>query len=294
MRLLTKFNLALIAVFAVGVGIASYISRDFLMTNAREEVVGQARLMMSSAGAMRSYTSKQIQPLLTPQLRRVQDFIPQTVPAYSATWVFRNLRETYSTYAAYTYKEATLNPTNPTDRALDWEADIIESFRNGDKQTEVIGRRDTAQGESLFLAHPIKVVPSCLECHSTPDVAPASQTKTYGRDNGFGWKSGEVVGAQIVSVPMALPVAIAGRAFKTLLVSLAGVSLLTLVLVDLGLVLIVIRPVTRLSRAAEEISQGNMNVPEPPATGSDEIAQLARSFNRMYLSLKKAMQLLEG
>ena len=74
--------------------------------------------MMSSAETMRSYTSKQIDPLLSPQLRRVQDFIPQTVPAYSATWVFGDLRETHPTYAAYTYKEATLNPTNPTPSRL--------------------------------------------------------------------------------------------------------------------------------------------------------------------------------
>lgn len=294
MRLLTKFNLVLIVVFGVGVGIACYIAQQFLEKNARDEVVQQARLMMSSAGAMRSYTSQQVGPLLTPQLRRTQDFIKQTVPAYSATWVFKNLRETYTTYSAYTYKEATLNPTDLQDRAVDWEADVIENFRNHDTETEIIGQRGTAEGESLFLAHPLKVAPACLECHSTPDAAPPSQIKTYGRDNGFGWKIGEVVGAQIVSVPMSLPVAIANRAFKTLLVSLAGVSLLTLVLLDLGLVLIVIRPVRRLSGAAEEISQGNMNVPEPPSAGSDEISQLARAFNRMYVSLKKAMQLLEG
>jgi protein-histidine pros-kinase len=45
---------------------------------------------------------------------------------------------------------------------------------------------------------------------------------------------------------------------------------------------------------AEEISKGNLDVPELPVKGSDEISQLARSFNRMYVSLVKALRILEG
>jgi protein-histidine pros-kinase len=52
--------------------------------------------------------------------------------------------------------------------------------------------------------------------------------------------------------------------------------------------------VTRLSRTADRISNGDLNVPEIPAKGSDEIADLARSFNRMYLSLVKAIRMLES
>jgi HAMP domain-containing protein len=37
-----------------------------------------------------------------------------------------------------------------------------------------------------------------------------------------------------------------------------------------------------------------LNVPEIAVKGSDEIADLARSFNRMYLSLVKAIRMLES
>jgi hypothetical protein len=40
----------------------------------------------------------------------------------------------------YTYKEAALNPTNPNDRASDWEADIINEFRNNADHKELSGR----------------------------------------------------------------------------------------------------------------------------------------------------------
>ena len=66
---------------------------------------------------------------------------------------------------------------------------------------------------------------------------------TYGPDHGFGWKAGEVVAAQIVSVPMSVPVTMADRAFRTLLISLGGVCVFTLALLDLGLIFIVVQPV---------------------------------------------------
>lgn len=118
--------------------------------------------------------------------------------------------------------------------------------------------------------------------------------KIFGRDNGFGWKMGEVVAAQVVSVPMSVPLKIADDAFHTLMFSLGGIFLATLLLLDLAIVLIVVRPVTHLSAVADRISNGDLDVPDIPAKGSDEIAPLACSFNRMYLSLVKAIRMLES
>ena len=55
------------------------------------------------------------------------EFLPQSVPFYAASQNFLKLREHHPEYA---YKEATFNPTNPRDRATDWEADLIQQFRN--------------------------------------------------------------------------------------------------------------------------------------------------------------------
>ena len=291
MRLLLKLNLILLLTFGAGIGIAGYISQRFLQHSAQEQVLQQAHLMMEAAGAMRTYTSQQIRPLLSSNRAFLHTFPPQTVPAYGATEVFAYLR---GKYPAYTYKEAALNPTNLRDRAVDWEADMIEAFRNHPEQSEITGERETPQGRSLFLAHPLKVAPPCLECHSEPAKAPASMIKVYGKTNGFNWKLGETVAAQIVSVPTAVPRALADQAFKTLMVSLAGVALATLLLLDLFIALIVVRPVTQLSAIADEISKGVTTVPELQVKGGDEIALLARSFNRMYLSLLKAIHMLEA
>jgi protein-histidine pros-kinase len=55
----------------------------------------------------------------------------------------------------------------------------------------------------------------------------------------------------------------------------------------------VIRPVTRLSSIADEVSLGKSDAPEFPVKGRDEIATLSGSFNRMRRSLVQAMKMLE-
>ena len=114
----------------------------------------------------------------------------------------------------------------------------------------------------------------------------------YGPNNGFGWKEGETIGAQVVSVPMNVPLNIASRAFRTLALSALGVVFAVVLAFNLALRSLVIRPVTRLSAMADQVSRGDLDIAEAPAKGSDEISELARAFNRMYVSLKKAMKML--
>jgi HAMP domain-containing protein len=289
MGLRLKFNLVLVLVFALGLIASGYVSKRILEANAQEEVTRNAELMMGAALAVRGYTSKQVKPQLELQLMRA--FLPQSVPAYAATEMFNALRQQHP---EYTYKEATLNPTNPRDRAVEWEADIVQQFRNDPARTEIRGTRDTPTGRALYLAKPLKISdPGCIPCHDTPDTAPKSMVAHYGTANGFGWKLGETVGAQIISVPMSVPLAKADQAFRTFMTSLVGVFLLAFIVLNVVLSLLVIRPIVRMSRAADEVSTGNFDVPEFSVGSRDEIGVLATSFNRLRRSLEKAMKLLE-
>ena len=289
MNLAAKFNLVLAIIFGMGLVLTSMLMYTIVQANAREEVVDRAGLMMQAALAMRSYTISEIKPLLEPHMS--ETFLPQTVPAYAATQAFENLRQSQPDY---TYKEATLNPTNPRDRATDWEADIITVFRNNPQETEIVGTRETPTGTSLYLARPIQITnPGCLTCHSTPDVAPVSLTLQYGDANGFGWQLNEVVGAQIVSVPTAVP---QQKARETLYIVvgllLAGFVVIAVVL-NLMLRKIVVTPAVAMAGIANEVSKGKLNAPELNADGKDEMATLAGAFNRMRRSLEKAMKMIE-
>ncbi len=290
MKLIWKFNLVLLGIFVLGFLIAGFISYQALQANAREEILQNARLMMESALSARNYTITQVKPLLDTQMK--YQFLPQTVPAYAATEQFNELRKKHPDYA---YKEATLNPTNPRNRASDWEADVVNVFRNTSTTSEIIGERDTPTGRSLYLSRPIQIKSAaCLTCHSTVDAAPKTMLDLYGNANGFGWKMEEVIGAQIVSVPMTVPIERANKTFKTFMGSLALVFVAIFVLLNLMLYMMVIRRVTRLAGIADQVSLGNMEAGEFKTRSRDEIGVLTEAMGRMKASLVQAMKMLEG
>ena len=290
MRLLTKFNLVLLVFFGASGIIIAHLAYQFLMGNARDQVLQQAELMMASASSTRTYTSEQIKPLLLKNPEHEITFLPQTVPAFAATTIFNSMRKSYPDYS---YREATLNPTNLIDRADDWETDIIRYFSDHPNDKKLVGERETPTGRQLYLARPLAVQASCLECHSTPDVAPAAMIRTYGNQNGFGWKLNQIIAAQVVSVPMSLPIQVADSAYKRLIMFLIVTFLVTIAALDTALYLIVIRPLHRVSQAADRISKGETDLPELEVRGQDEIANVTGSFNRMHVSLAKALKMLE-
>lgn len=288
MGLRLKFNLVLVLVFLIGLGVTGYQSHQLLHKNAREEVLRNAGVIMEAALAMRGYTVAQVRPAL----RNDPDtFLPQSVPAYAATEIMTLLRKKYPEYA---YKEATLNPTNPRNRAVEWETDIVNTFRGDEKRMEISGTRETPTGPSLYLARPFQIKDAaCLACHTTPDMSPPAMVKIYGTSNGYGWKHMEVVGAQVVSVPMSLPVQNANNAFYTFMVSLTAVFVVLFVALNVMLSIMIVRPIRQMSMAADQISTGNMDVADLKESGKDEVALLARSFNRMRRSLEKAIQMID-
>ncbi len=295
MRTLLKFNLFFLPLLLLALAGSGFVIRESLQRNAEQEVLQNARVMMETMTATRSYTTKQIAPLLQnerfkidrstaaqkqlaeqlvpaalqqvvdqtakpgeketargvqrlvlesirqrPQELPETEFHPQTIPAFAATEIFNYFR---ARYPDYNYKEATLNPTNPRDRTVDWEADIVNGFRQNDKMTEFVGQRQTPSGASLFLGVPLRINnSSCLVCHSTPDKAPPEMIKTYGSANGFGWKLNEIIGAQIVSVPAAIPIAIADEAFRRIAFALVAIFGVLFLLANVAVALLVRRP----------------------------------------------------
>jgi len=244
--------------------------------------------MMEAALSMRGYTVGKVRPLLP---NDPDKFLPESVPAFAATEIMGLLKKKYPDYS---YKEAALNPTNPRNRAVDWENDILSSFRAGSGGAEISGERDTPTGRSLYIARPLKVGDqACLSCHTNPDMAPPAMVKLYGATNGYGWKLNEVVATQIVSVPMDLPIRNANRAFVTFMSSLTVVFAVAFVLLNVMLTLFIVQPITQLSATAEMMSRGRMDVPDFSDKGRDEVSQLGQAFNRMRRSLDKAIRLID-
>jgi len=289
MKLLVKFNLVFLLVFLVGLAGAGVVARGMLRQAAKDEVIDRARLLMQKADAVSAYTAEQIKPLLETQMKYT--FLPQSVPAYSAAEVLAKLQKTYPDYA---FKSAMLNPTNPRDRAVAWEADIITQFAHAPDMKEFIGERETPGGTSLFIARPIRITnPACLACHTTPELAPKPMVDHYGPANGFDWKLNDTLGAQVVSLPLTLPLRQADSQLLVVMGVLTAVFVLIGAALNFMLWRLVIRPVTELSGIADRVSMGEFEAPAFEARSGDEIGTLAASFDRMRTSLSHAMKMLD-
>jgi len=293
MGLRLKFNLLLFFTFLIGIAAAGTVAHTILEQNAEDEVNHLAGVMMSSANAMRQYTIKEIKPLLAAQQKR--EFLSQTVPAYAATTTIAIMQKKNKDYREFSYKEATINPTNPENRATSWEEDIIRWFRNQPANVKPKrGTRETPNGTYMYLSKPIRITNgACLSCHGHKSDAPETMILKYGSVNGFGWKLNQVVGAQIVSVPMKVPFARANKAFATFMGSLVGVFVFVAFLLNIFLNTFIIKRIKRMSMVANEISLGSTEAHDFAIKGNDEVASLAKSFNRMRRSLTNAMDMLE-
>lgn len=289
LSLAAKFNIVFLTIFGIGFVAASAVTNYLSQQNAREETLQNARVLMQAATAARSYTSSQIAPLL--QTRLKYEFLPQSVPSFAATEHLANLLKAYPDYS---YKEATLNPTNLRDRAADWEADLVNTLRAKPALTELVGQRSTATGPALYLARPLQIKDAaCLRCHSVPDAAPTTMLDIYGRNNGFGWKHMEIIGAQVISVPMDVPLRRANAMLRTYMLSMLGIFVFLFVALNVMVHYFVTRRITQMSRLADQVSLGNFSAEEFNVAGSDELSALARSFGRMRTSLASAMKMLE-
>jgi len=289
MRLRTKFNLVLILACVSGIIAATGLTYRAAQANALQEIENEIAIIRANALAVRKYTSTGVKPLLSDGNDIL--FLPHTVPSFSAQTVFSYFN---SSFPDYYYKEAALNPTNPDNLAKPWEADLINQLRADQSLDRVSIIRETDAGRVLAVAFPFTITdPSCLDCHSTPAIAPTAMIDLYGSENGFGWEMGETVGAQIIYAPMALADKRVAELIIVIMLAILAAFAVVIVLVNLMLSRIVLKPVAVMSEISEQVSMGDFSAPEYIKKGNDEISSLSTSFNRMRRSLDSAMKLLD-
>jgi len=131
---------------------------------------------------------------------------------------------------------------------------------------------------------------SCLACHASAENAPADVKIRYGTERGFGFKEGEVAG--IISVRLAV------RTFWKVAADVVGplqIALLVsaFVVAVLFIQFAVVRPIKRVTRAAERISvgqQADLGAAGLKRTSANEMHQLILATERLRASLVLAMQ----
>ena len=289
LRLAQKLTLFLCLIFAVGT-IANGIFLTVTVNQAaQQEISSKAVMLMETMNAVRDYTSNNIKPKLSEKL--LTEFLPETVPAFSAHTVFDQLRKNPE-YRDFLYRETALNPTNISDKADSFESEIINSFRRNSQlkeRTGFISNATHAQGNVFYIARPLAVSKqSCLECHSTPQAAPQSMIAKYGSKNGFNWHLKEIIGAQITFIPAQKILNNAQGLLSSIMIITVALFAIVTTMVYFWLQRQVVSPITKIARAVESISMGDLST-KFDTSRKDEIGILTQSIDRLGLSLQMAM-----
>lgn len=288
MRLEFRFVWIITFCLVIGLGVASLISYKVETRQAEAQIIDNAELLMGVAMAIRTYTIKEVRPLLNAHTSA--EFRPQTVPSYSAQTTIANLKKDFPDF---TYREVALNPTNVEDRASAWEVSLIRKFQTDSTQTEISGVVEQGENDKFYVARPIRITnASCLACHSTPENAPASMLKKYGSSNGFGWRMNEVVGAQIVEVPTDVAWTAAKNSMLMTIGSLVFIFLMTFVVFMFIFRRYVSYPLEIITRVTEDISLDKCPEKYDADKFGGQFETLEKAIDRLRVSVKHAVDLI--
>ncbi len=281
--ILVMGTLGFLAIIALG-----FTSYRLSMNNALQEAKIKSDIVMNYAMASREFTRVAQSPLVR-QLVEPDRFYPEIMSGFATA---RGIYEEFEKiYPGYVFRQATLDPLHPSNKADANEKTIIQKFINNPDLKADEGRLIRNGEDMFYTATPFSVLSqNCLTCHGDPANAPKDQIEIYGDTNGYWWKMNEVVAAFIVYVPVAD--AIASAKTMSITLSLYGASgiIVTLVIIGWFLNRDVVTPIVRLAERTEDFSLGeNLDDPiDKSATG--EVGVLAQSIERLRISLNKLMQ----
>ncbi len=147
-----------------------------------------------------------------------------------------------------------------------------------------------ATPDNFRFARTLYVKASCLPCHASAENAPADVKTRYGTERGFGFREGEVAGIISVRLP--------ARSFWKVTTDVVGplqIALLVsgFLVAVLFIQFAVVRPIKRVTRAAERISvgqQADLGAAGLSRSSANEMHQLILATERLRASLALAMQ----
>ncbi|PSB04015.1 c-type heme family protein [Merismopedia glauca] len=291
LKLGTKFSLLLTIAFVAALLLSGIVLSQTIQRRAEADITTRAEILARTINSVREYTSQNIQPLLAAKLTTEPQFIRETVPAFSAREVFNRFRDRPE-YSDFFYKEAAPNPTNPSDRADEFEAELVEKFRSQPELTKLDGYRQKDGKWLFFVTRPLTLNrPSCLECHSSPKLAPRSMIATYGTTGGFGWKLNQVIAAQTIYVPVDEVITQSQKYLVLVMGIFVAIFVPVMWLLNRWLKHMVIWPIKQLTKMTRKVGAGNLATEQINVFDSrkilkvtrrdDESGELARAFQHM-------------
>jgi len=284
MSLRIKANLLFVVATLLMLCVALPALRAAVRHAAQTAALREASLLTAEADVAERYTREQVAPMLGDDSAV---FVPPGSPFFAVETQNRMLQ---AMRPGDVLRRVVLDPTSDADRPDAWERTVIQRLRTSRNALPFSEIRRQAGGERLVLVTPLRFARGvCATCYTARADAPAGVLDTFGGFAGFNRHQGEIVGLTLASVPV--PPAVPGL-FHAATAWILAVALVSLVAMNLVLEILVLRPLRRIGAHAEKVSLGAEDVPEFAKDGRDEIAALARSFNRLRRSMESAVALL--
>ncbi|MEW6409798.1 MAG: DUF3365 domain-containing protein [Nitrospirota bacterium] len=290
LKLSTKFSLSVALILLFFCALLSLLFYYYMKNQVIEDAEEKTRIILAQTKAVGDYIRETLRPRMFNFLHQVESHDDFVVEAMSTTYVTNEVMRHFNLQVSeYTYKRVSENPRNPKNKANPFHSRMIAFFKNNKDQKEWQEIIKSGNQKYLIRVEPVIGEKRCLQCHGNPSEAPKGLIKRYSTEGGFGYKIGEVVGAQSVAVP--LDIAIAGVRRAAIDSFIFGVSILFLLLIILHGTFwqMVSKPLKQLSDVFKGIADGTEYLGKKiPSDRSDEIGSLMSSFNIMASHLSAA------
>ncbi len=276
--------LSLLATIAIG-----YTSYMLSRQNAIAEAKSKGEIIYNYIQASGKFFGKYQYPLIMEDNMDKDRFIPELMSKFVVSRMeFEIFQETLE---GYLFKQATLDPLWPDNKADGDEAKVIAYFEANPESTEKQGVMEKSGENYFYTARPIRIEKAfCLTCHGDPADAPGDQRDIYGTENGYNWNMGETVGTSIVYISIAKAMDDAKQsALKIFTVGIICL-LVTIICIWVFLDRSVVAPIIQLSSSAKDISIGKNLCDSIHTESNDEIGGLANSIDRMRISVNKLLK----
>ncbi len=122
----------------------------------------------------------------------------------SFTYIARNIHDIYQSHSdenAYIYRLASNNPRNPVNQSTPFEKEILNRFNNREIDEY---HKFISENNRNYFYKAIPIAPnqeSCMQCHSTPQVAPQDMVSMYG-NGGYNEKVGDIRALISLKIPI--------------------------------------------------------------------------------------------
>ncbi len=291
MSIRVRFTIIIGILSLIACVILAYASYSFSMKNAMDQAQTQGAMVFNMIDSSRLFFKKQQRPIVM-ELVEEDRFFPEIMSGFVVT---RGVWENFSKrFPGYTFKQATIDPLYPPNKADANEIEFIKSFDKDKNKKNIEGTIARNGKQYYYFAQPISVGEKCLRCHGDPIDAPKDQIEIYGSETGYNWRANQIVSTSVVYVPLDSAIAAAKKSATSLFTMGAAGIVLLMGVIWFFLSSGVVTPLAKLQEKTKQISLGKELDEDVGIHSKDEIGDLARAIDRLRISTAKLLKRCAG